>query len=293
MKNIFTYCIITMDRLASLQKAIASIEALDPGASIVVLNNASRDQSKVWLDTNAAAVHAIHLDAAVSVTRARNICLQLVDEKYVFFLDDDAYLKTDLISQKIGGIFDRHPRIAVLNPAILEPNGRQERRSITHRRKKPVHSTQLLGYFCAAAVILDREKVLASGGFCEEIDIYGEELELSYRLLRQGHHILFCPDLVVVHERVSADRRPFEIQRLVKHRIIIAVLHLPLPQAMSSSMAWLAYGISQSLRRGESRALVLELFGLCKQFSRYYRVRCPLPKEVMRYLKLYGGRLWF
>lgn len=286
------YCIITKNRLDSLIKAVHSIRTLDPGMPILVVNNASTDQSQAWLDENSGTIRSIHLETPVSATKARNLCLHTVQEKYLMFLDDDAFLSTAFVSKKIKTVFAQDSRIAALSLAIHNTHGAQERRSIVHRRKRALVSAQFVGYFCAAGVIFDREKVLSVDGFWEEIDIYGEELELSYRLLAKGYSILFYPELAVIHDRKAGRRRPHEVLRLVKHRMMIGVKHLPWPFLIVSSLAWICFGVSKSLRPSQMKELISQLFEVCCQIDKYYRARHPLSKEVVRYLKSNGGRLW-
>jgi GT2 family glycosyltransferase len=50
-----------------------------------------------------------------------------------------------------------------------------------------------------ACVLLRRSAIQAIGGFDETLFMYGEDVELSYRLRRAGHVLRYCPQAVVWH----------------------------------------------------------------------------------------------
>ena len=50
-----------------------------------------------------------------------------------------------------------------------------------------------------ACVLLRRASIQAVGGFDETLFMYGEDVELSYRLRRAGHVLRYCPQAVVWH----------------------------------------------------------------------------------------------
>ncbi len=50
-----------------------------------------------------------------------------------------------------------------------------------------------------ACVLLRRSAIQAVGGFDETLFMYGEDVELSYRLRRAGHVLRYCPQAVVWH----------------------------------------------------------------------------------------------
>ena len=99
--------IATRNRCSFLPRAVASVRAASSNAEIVVVDDASEDQTaevcNAWVD-----VQCIHLKRRLGVAAARNVGLVASTSPYVSFLDDD-----DL---RLSGSLDEQVRLLEAQP---------------------------------------------------------------------------------------------------------------------------------------------------------------------------------
>jgi GT2 family glycosyltransferase len=59
--------------------------------------------------------------------------------------------------------------------------------------------TQFVTWASAAALVVKREIFEKTGGFDEDIFMYGEDVDLSWNIRKRGYHIRYCPKAIVYH----------------------------------------------------------------------------------------------
>ncbi|MBA4863564.1 mycofactocin biosynthesis glycosyltransferase MftF [Streptomyces sp. PSKA54] len=200
-----TYVIPVRDRPQELARLLASIPA---GSPVIVVDDASRRLGLV------AAVAAEHGARLVSLTvnlgpaGARNAGLRLVTTPYVAFVDSDIVLSPDMVPTLLRHFAD--PRVAMAVPRITGLATSESSRWLG--RYESTRSSLDLGAHPAAvrpgtpvswapsACAVARVDVLTDGGGFDERMRVGEDVDLCWRLVRDGWRIRYEPVAEAAHE---------------------------------------------------------------------------------------------
>jgi GT2 family glycosyltransferase len=199
-------------------KVVRVIEALRQHApeitEIIVADNGSTDASVASIRARFPEVEILELGANLGLPNARNAGLAKARSRYILLLDADIYVTPGCSEAMLAAA--RHYGAAVVCPRIiLVPDGSVVQcdgaaphvvgtlamlnadvcRSLPPVAAGPVHG--LIG----AAMLIDREAVLAAGGFNELYFFYFEDLEFSLRMRLLGHEVVRAPSAIVEHER--------------------------------------------------------------------------------------------
>ena len=132
------------------------------------------------------------------------------------------------------------------------------------------HSPSKVFGLCGGACAIRREAWQALGGFREDLFMYYEDTDLSWRLRERGWGVLYVREAVARHEHASSSGTgsPLFIRVNVRNRIVTAAAHSPAPVVMRA----LACTLVRSLR-GPQRGPVMT--GLAQAVAR-------LPRELRR-----------
>lgn len=185
------------------------LRALPPGLPVVVVDNASTDES-------VAAVRNARPDARVIVSRENlgfgrgaNLGIDaLPAAEFALLINPDARLARDALDRLIAAA-DRWPDAALLGPEIRRPDGAVEpshdvmvlrRRRFPDRGPEPAPEGDTCAEFLSGAVLLlRRAAVQAIGGFDPAFFLFYEDDDLCLRLRRAGHALVLVPDAVAIH----------------------------------------------------------------------------------------------
>ena len=189
--------------------------------------------------------------------------------RFVFLLNPDALLKTDVIAE-LAAFLDHHPQTAAVGAGIDLPDGTA--RTAAFRFPSAISEftsrlgfgpvSRLLGrwnvplppdggsravdWVAGAAVMFRHNALTAEGGFDSAFFLYFEEVELMHRLRRRGWQIWYHPTARVEHIEGAATGVDSKARRQV-----------PLPGYWFDS--WRLYFLKT---RGRARALLTALAAL-------------------------------
>ena len=219
-KQILENCINYL--LLSLQKEKISYE-------IIVVDNASKDDSVDYLKKN-KNINLIINKENLGYSKANNQGIKIAKGKYVLFLNSDVYVK----NINLSGILDyleKNTNIGALTVQVKRPSGLLDQachrgfptvwRSFCYfsRLEKifgkiPIVNRLFGGYhltYCdlnkiheidsaSGAFYLARKEIIDKiKGFDEDFFMYGEDLDLSYRIKNNKYKIIFYPFDNVLH----------------------------------------------------------------------------------------------
>src|SRR3954471_10049384 len=125
MAELVTVVVITRNRCERLGRCLAGVLALPDPVRVVVVDNASTDNTAALGRHDFAAVRSLRLaDNAGAV--ARTIGAGFASTAYVAFCDDDSGWEPGALT-RAAGILDAHPRLALLAAhVVVRPSGRPD-----------------------------------------------------------------------------------------------------------------------------------------------------------------------
>jgi GT2 family glycosyltransferase len=207
--------------LCSVQKAITKIEA-----EVFVIDNQSSDGSMDYLPPLFPWVTFLVNEKNEGFGKANNRALQIAEGKYVLFLNPDTIVPEDCFTCCIhffestipaGGVGIRmvdgrgkflpeskraFPTLyaclfKLTGLATLFPNSKLfNRYALGHLDKEKNHEVDVL----AGAFMMVRKKALAqTGGFDELFFMYGEDVDLSYRIKKAGYKNYYLGENCIIH----------------------------------------------------------------------------------------------
>jgi GT2 family glycosyltransferase len=208
--------IVNYNGEAYLEECLGSVAALEGAIDeVIVVDNASTDRSVAMLAASFASVRVLAMERNEGPAPARNAGMRAARNRWVLALDNDAVCTPDMLVKLERAALD-HDRVAIVQPRSLFYTDR----SRVHYDGGAFHYVGLIALRnfytpiaeavgervvpvdCAVAValLLDRDVVLAAGGYDESFFILFEDLDLSYRLRALEHRILSVEDAIVLHK---------------------------------------------------------------------------------------------
>ena len=198
----------------------AMLESVPKGTPVVVVDNASQNANEVRDLCNRTGARLIRNTRNVGFGSACNQGAALADTEYLLFLNPDAMLMPDCLTELVAAAL-RYKAASGFNPRLSEANGAEmfQRRS----RFLPAHEILPRGWpksdrevpiLSGAALFVRRKDFNAVGGFDPLIFLYHEDDDLSLRLRKQIGPLMFIRNASVQHLGGSSSARSPEIAAL-------------------------------------------------------------------------------
>jgi GT2 family glycosyltransferase len=247
-----------------------------PLAQVVVVDNASTDDSAARIRGTFAGARVVDMGGNLGLSAARNAGLRCVDSPLVLLLDHDIYVQRETVALMVEAY--RAERPAVVCPRIrlvpeldvVQADGAAiyflgtMRLRHGYRPVAALHQQRAFVDGCiGACYLVDRQAVLAAGAFDPMFFFYFEDLEFALRIRAMGHRFLCEPRAEVFHERASgtpglsfrgAGRYPTRRAYLVmRNRLLMVLIHYRLRTLVVLLPVLLLYEIAAlalALRRG-------------------------------------------
>lgn len=207
--------------LCSVKKAISTIEA-----EIFVIDNHSSDGSLEYLPGKFPSVLFLTNEKNEGFAKANNQALPLVKGKYVLFLNPDTIVPEDCVTSCLQ-FLETTPQAGAAGVRMLDGSGKflpESKRAFPSLRASFFKLAGLATLFPGSKLFnryalgeLDKEKnqevailagafmmvktsVLAqTGGFDESFFMYGEDIDLSYRIQKAGFKNYYLGENCIVH----------------------------------------------------------------------------------------------
>lgn len=192
------FSIVTYNSSRWIDSFVASVLTLDyPKTllSVFFVDNSSTDDTLEKLQTSAEVLRTQGIEVTIQVApnngfgAGHNIGFKKGSAPYCLVTNLDLTFETDAL---------RH----VVSTAVADV----AHAAAWELRQKPYEHpkyydpvTGSTNWNSHACVLLRRSAIQAVGGFDETLFMYGEDVELSYRLRRVGHVLRYCPQAVVWH----------------------------------------------------------------------------------------------
>lgn len=206
--------------LESVQKAVEGID----GTEVFVVDNASPDDTLTVLPDKYPWVHFIANEENLGFARANNMAIRQSTGEYVLLLNPDTTVAEHTLREAVS-FMDAHPQAGGAGVMMHNEDGTLAPES---RRAIPtpwVSALKMLGFtrryymshlpwdepnrieVISGAFCLLRHKALDAVGLLDEdFFMYGEDIDLSYRLLKGGWENWYLP-LPIVHFKGRSTRK--------------------------------------------------------------------------------------
>ena len=177
-----TVALVTRNRKTELRGALRSVLEQDGDPEIIVLDDASTDGTSEMVREEFPAVSLHRHEQALGTTLSRNRITSLAGNNIVVHLDDDArFTSRATITQTVAD-FD-HPRVAIV---AMPFNDVESGRHTERNRRAHDDAVWVLATYTGAAYAARTDIFTQVGGYDREYWMYGEERDLSLRLLSEG-----------------------------------------------------------------------------------------------------------
>jgi hypothetical protein len=195
---------------------------------VIIIDNASGDNSREIVTSRFSEVQWIQLKANIGFGKACNIGAEAARGRYLLLLNPDTVISTNTLVSAVE-FMESHPKAGLMGPKILNPDGTLQlscRRSIPtpavafyyfaglsylfpkSRRFGRYHLTYMdedetaqVDVISGSFMFMTRELFNTIGGFDKRFFMYGEDIDLCYRVSRAGYEVWYCPDIKIVHRK--------------------------------------------------------------------------------------------
>jgi len=230
-------CIVNWNTKDLLRNCIAAIKEKTTGVSyeIVVVDNNSSDGSQDMLRTEYPDCKLIASTENLGFARGNNHCVKHTTGEYILYLNPD----TELITNAIYGMYsflETNKNVGAAGCKLIYPDGKiqytcastfptpfREFSSLFLLNrifpKSKCFSARELDYWdhmesrevdclSGACIMAKRELIERLGGFDEKIFMYSEDLDLCYKILKEGFSIYYLSTEAIMHyEGASSKKR--------------------------------------------------------------------------------------
>ena len=220
--------------LKSVEKAMTGIDG-----EIFVVDNRSSDDSVAYLEPRFPDVHFIPNKENVGFARANNMAIRLSQAEYVLLLNPDTVVYENTIRESVA-FMDSHPEAGGVGVRMLTREGTPAPES---RRAVPtpwVAFLKMIGFsrkyymshlpwdqpgkieVISGAYCMLRHKALNQVGLLDEdFFMYGEDIDLSYRLLKGGWQNWYLPLDIIHYKGESTQKSSFRYVHVFYQAMLI------------------------------------------------------------------------
>jgi N-acetylglucosaminyl-diphospho-decaprenol L-rhamnosyltransferase len=231
--------------LYSVQKAIAGMDA-----EVIVVDNSSGDESVAYLQKIFPWVNFIVNKENIGYASANNRGYQRAKGEYILFLNPDTLLSEDCLLASMG-ILEGNSNIGALGIHMIDGAGHflpESKRGFPSVMASFFKLSGLTGLFpgsrtfgcyylgwlpekqdnevevLSGAFMMTKKAILdITGGFDEQFFMYGEDIDLSYRIQQAGYKNYYLGEKSIVHFKGESTRKDIRYTRLFYKAMIIFV----------------------------------------------------------------------
>ena len=185
-----------------------------PRIEIIVVDNASTDESQDLLRTCYPEVHMLVLERNLGLTGAMNRGLQQASGELIASLNNDTQVTPTWAAQLVRAL-QRHPEAGMAASKILLFDRRDVlhsagdmcgidgipfNRGVWQRDDGQFDREEYVWGACGGAALYRRTMLEDIGFFDEELFMYCEDVDLNWRAQLAGYRCIFVPQAVVYHK---------------------------------------------------------------------------------------------
>lgn len=219
-----------------LEQCLNSVEIAlkNVAGEVFVVDNNSVDGSVQMVREKFPNVHLIANKDNTGFSKANNQAMRIANGEYVLLLNPDTVVEEDTF-KKVVDFMDAHPDAGGLGVKMIDGKGRflpESKRGLPtpavafykifglsklfpkskkfgryhlgYLDKNETHEIEIL----SGAFMLMRKKVLDEIGLLDEaFFMYGEDIDLSYRIVKAGYKNYYFPDTRIIHYKGESTKK--------------------------------------------------------------------------------------
>ena len=301
-------CIVSWNTADKLAECLRSIYEHDERLRIevIVFDNASSDGSPERVRSDFPQVNLIVGSANLGFGRGNNITISKCRGKYILLLNPDMVVIEPCFKKMIYFLED-NPSAGLVGCKLVNIYDIAQQ-SYFHFFPTPISELawgsmveNIYRYFHSSLEVVDPIKVAwlvggcmlfradvlrELGGFDEDFFMYGEDLDLCYRLKKNGFEIYYLPGIKLLHYHGASSKRQAKsyfsavMQRESVYKFMIK--HYGIFKGLSFRAVWVLSSFLRVL-------LLAPVVGLCKMISNSDRVCWSQTLE--KYLRVFSWGL--
>ena len=216
-----------------LHSVLRAAEGLE--AEVVVVDNASKDDSVAWVREQFPTVKLIANTDNTGFSKANNQGVAASTGEFILFLNPDTVMPEDFFRKTLA-YMDAHPEAGALGPRLIDGKGSFAPDSkkgfpsfaiaffkTTGLHKLAPRSPVINGYYApqvgewetapvdvlSGCCMLVRRSVIdaVGGAFDERFFMYCEDVDLSYRISQGGWKNVYFPEASLIHYKGESTRK--------------------------------------------------------------------------------------
>lgn len=266
--------------ILAAQKSLKNISG-----EIIVVDNASTDGSREMMETRFPYVNYIYLNENAGFSKGNNIGIKKAKGEFVLLLNPDTVVSESAFVNSIR-FMDEHPEAGGLGVHMIDGSGTflpESKRGLPTPRaafykifgfsslfpnskkfgsyhlgyldKEKIHEVEIL----SGAYMMIRQQALEKAGLLDEtFFMYGEDIDLSYRLIKAGYKNYYFPESRIIHYKGESTKKGSVNYVFVFYRamVIFAQKHF------EKNQAWLfSFLINIAIYFRAFLAILKRLFG--------------------------------
>jgi GT2 family glycosyltransferase len=235
-----------------LDSVLKSIQNID--TEIFVVDNHSSDHSLEYLIPKFPSVHFIDNQENVGFSRANNQAIEQAQGEYILLLNPDTVLGENTLT-KVCRFMDENEQVGAVGVKMLDGSGQflpESKRGFTspwnsfakisglarlfpyskvfggyHLRYLDENETHEVEVLAGAFMMLRRETIEKSGSLDNNFFMYGEDIDLSYRIKQAGYSNFYFPEPIIHYKGESTKKDIRYVKRFYEAMLIFFKKHYP------------------------------------------------------------------
>lgn len=265
-----------------LDSVFRALDGID--GDVFVVDNNSQDGSVEYLRSRFPQVHYIENPANTGFASANNMALRQTRSEYVLLLNPDTIISEDTLARCVSTL-DADPTIGACGVRMLNQNGTfalESRRGIPtpttaffhmtglgrlfpknktigryHMMYLDEHTASPIEIISGAYMFIRRSLLDQVGLLDEDFFMYGEDIDLSYRLLQTGHRNYYIPTRILHYKGESTRKDTYRYVKIFYEAMYIFFRkhygHYSWALSLPVGCAIIAKGAAEFIRRQARR----------------------------------------
>ncbi len=211
--------------LQELLRSLRQTELYDR-SEVIIVDNASGDNSREIITSEFLEVKWIQLKSNIGFGKACNVGVHHASGRFLLFLNPDTVISSNALSQAVR-FMENNPETGLMGPKILNPDGTLQ---LSCRRSFPTplvafyyfsglsrlfpkskrfgrynltymdeNETAQVDAISGSFMFMKLELFREIGGFDERFFMYGEDIDLCFRIRQKGYQIWYHPQIQIIH----------------------------------------------------------------------------------------------